>query len=522
VRRIERSGRITTIAGNGATGFPASGEIATHQPLWSPESVAVDGAGTVYIAIPGRVYRVGFDGRIVHVAGGGNGVPEGGQATSAYVNPSALAVGPLGTLFIADWAASRIWEVRRDGTIHTVMGPDVLDSPRGLGFDPFGNLYVADTGNGVVRKRSPLGVVSTVLEGWMPWAVASDALGRLYVSDAAPSAVTRIGLTGTTEVLPGHFSWPRSLAVTNDGRVWVAQPLSSRVRTIATDAVTLPELSVSVVAGNASVRVALPGATPGAYTVEARVKGTTQVVAGVTVGGDATGTSLAGLRNGTTYDITVTARTATGIARISDAITATPSAVWARAHAPGRPAAAAVTGVGRGVSVTWTPPADDGGSPVTAYSVIVTDPVTGLLRAWRNAAADARQLSVDGLTPGVTYAATVVAWSGIGVSAPTQAGTATPGRGLPTAASAPSLAWVFPFLGSRAVVWSPPLDDGGRPVTSYTVVVLRGATVLSWTNAAATARWAVLPAGTPADATVLVTAYTAAGPGLSLAPVPAS
>jgi serine/threonine-protein kinase len=125
VREVTKDGRITTVAGNGDYGFSGDGGPATSAQLYGPVGVAVDGRGNLFIADYGnhRVRKVTPDGRIGTVAG--NGLPgfggDGGPADQARVtSPFGVAVDPAGTLFIADYGNHRIRKVTSDGRISTV------------------------------------------------------------------------------------------------------------------------------------------------------------------------------------------------------------------------------------------------------------------------------------------------------------------------------------------------------------------------------------------------------------------
>jgi streptogramin lyase len=111
------TGIITTVAGNGVQGFSGDGGPATSASLRSPEGVAVDGSGNVFIADTGnqRIRRVdAATGIITTVAG--NGVQgfsgDGGPATSASLSrPFGVAADSFGNLFTADTENQRIRQV---------------------------------------------------------------------------------------------------------------------------------------------------------------------------------------------------------------------------------------------------------------------------------------------------------------------------------------------------------------------------------------------------------------------------
>ncbi|MGH9035110.1 MAG: DUF7594 domain-containing protein, partial [Acidimicrobiia bacterium] len=160
VRRVDTAGRITTFAGTGSAGFSGDGGPATAARLDTPHGIAVDGAGNVFIADPPnqRIRKVDTTGRITTVAGNGssgyNG--DGIPATSARLKyPKGVEIGPNGLLYIADNNNHRVRVVDAAGLIHTVAGTGSsgfsgdggpataarLGEPRNIDFGPDGSLY---------------------------------------------------------------------------------------------------------------------------------------------------------------------------------------------------------------------------------------------------------------------------------------------------------------------------------------------------------------------------------------------
>ena len=170
IRKINTSGIITTVAGNGTSGFSGDGGLATNAELVNPSDITFDSAGSMYIADLGnqRIRKVDISGIISTVAGNGiagfNG--DGGQALLAELNnPIGVAVDGLGNLFIADQVNHRIRMVDASGIITTVAGSGTqgfsgdgglsasaeLNGPTHVTLDISGNLYIADKDNSRVR-----------------------------------------------------------------------------------------------------------------------------------------------------------------------------------------------------------------------------------------------------------------------------------------------------------------------------------------------------------------------------------
>jgi sugar lactone lactonase YvrE len=172
IRRIDLvAGTIATVAGNGKKGVPADGSIATEAPLVDPRAVAIDMTGRLFILErSGNALRVVEDGKIRTVVGTGRkGVAgDGGRALDAELDsPKFVWIEPTGGVLIAD---SNNHCIRRynpaDGTISRVAGtgkkgkgepggpgPDIaLNEPHGVAVGPDGTLYVADSLNGRILR----------------------------------------------------------------------------------------------------------------------------------------------------------------------------------------------------------------------------------------------------------------------------------------------------------------------------------------------------------------------------------
>jgi sugar lactone lactonase YvrE len=138
VRKIGLDGRVSTVAGNGYGGFSGDGGAATQATLglgrFNPCGLAVDKQGNLFIADLGnrRVRRISTAGIIVTVAGtGASGASgDGGAATAAAVSPDSVAVDAAGNLYVADSQNHRIRRVDLTGNISTFAGnADSLASP---------------------------------------------------------------------------------------------------------------------------------------------------------------------------------------------------------------------------------------------------------------------------------------------------------------------------------------------------------------------------------------------------------
>ena len=173
IRKISPAGIITTVAGSGTEGFCGDGGPATLACLYCPNSVAIDAMGNMYIAdcFNNRVRKVNTAGIITTIAGTGaaGSLGDGGPATAAQLyTPGSVAVDAAGTLFIGDAANYKIRKIDNAGIITTIAGTGInsysgdggpataaeIGQPFTVAVDSFENVYLADHNNNRVRKIS--------------------------------------------------------------------------------------------------------------------------------------------------------------------------------------------------------------------------------------------------------------------------------------------------------------------------------------------------------------------------------
>jgi sugar lactone lactonase YvrE len=282
--KIATNGTISTVAGNGTSGYSGDGGAANTAQLNYPSSVAVDSAtpANLYIADGNncRIRKVS-SGVISTIAGTGNcGFSgDGGPAASAqvgYANDLTLDIG--GNLYIADSNNYRVRKIS-GGVITTVAGngtfgysgdggPAVsaqISYVNGIAVDGSGNLYIADTGNYRVRKVSG-GVIATVagngtygysgdggpaVSAQINYAndVGVDSSGNLYIADSANNVIRRVSggiittFAGNRNICcdPGDgglatnatLSGPTGVASDSTGNIYIADAGNNRIRKVS-------------------------------------------------------------------------------------------------------------------------------------------------------------------------------------------------------------------------------------------------------------------------------------------------
>ena len=324
------------------TGSPFGGggdpTIATNATLSSPTSLAMDQAGTLYFVEPNRIRQVTTNGKIAPFAGTGTygGSGDGGLARFANIKVQGIATDRHNNLLIADGDNNRVRIVTAaDGIINTLAGDGLasfnprglaikgtylyfsdsnnnrvrrldlstqeislvagngvadyagdgssalsasLKTPRGLAFDPSGNLYIADSGNhrvaivgtdGNINTVAGTGTASTTGDGLAatsatlnaPAAVAVDPSGNLFISEQSGNVVRKVNTSGVISTVAGtgtagapdseqgialnqKLNGPQGLAWDSTGGLLIADSNNYRIRRLASDG------TIATVAGN--------------------------------------------------------------------------------------------------------------------------------------------------------------------------------------------------------------------------------------------------------------------------------
>jgi len=237
IRMISTKGTITTVAGDVNNilnpGYTGDNVAATNSRLYSPTDALPDNSGNLYIADFGnnRVRKVDRNGIITTIAGTGQNGSSGDNGPAARASlsgPNGLALDQAGNLYVADFADvsanARIRRIGTDGTITTFAGggtrtpgstpiPAIqaqLSHPRAVTLDAAGNVYFSDEGNNQVYEVSATtgnivvvagngnsgfagdGGPATAASLSAPWGVALDASGNLLIGDQLNNRVRAV------------------------------------------------------------------------------------------------------------------------------------------------------------------------------------------------------------------------------------------------------------------------------------------------------------------------------------------
>jgi sugar lactone lactonase YvrE len=276
---------IQIIAGTGVGYFNGDGHPALSTVFGYPTGLVSDGSGGLFVsdAATARIRHIEST-QIVTTAAGGS-IGDGQRATQAaldlYVPFSHIAFDSKGNLYVAESANSRIRKVSSTGTITTLAGNGIsgysgdggpasaaiLNLPEAIAVDRNQNIYIADTGNNVIRKIDSSGTITTFVRSFPSFnsgartvALAVDASGNLYASDGI-FVVWKITPSGDATIAAGVMNelgyngdgipatqatlfLPTGVAVDVEGNLYISDSINNRVRKVDTAGI------ISTVAGN--------------------------------------------------------------------------------------------------------------------------------------------------------------------------------------------------------------------------------------------------------------------------------
>ena len=270
---------IKTIAGNGTAGNAGSGDPAASQ-LSAPEGVALDSSGNLYIADTGnhciRKISGGTISTIAGTCGTTSTTGDGAAATSALLHsPTGLAFDSAGTLYIADTGNHVVRKIS-GSTISKVAGiynqgggyggdgaaatSANLNGPTAVALDSAGNIYIADTGNNLIRKvdaktqiiTSFLGAGATDKRIDHPNGLYFDSAGALYIANSGLQSISKY-VAPTLSLFAGNqtagfagdggaaskaqLNKPTSVAGDAAGNIYIADTNNSRIRKVSPDGI---------------------------------------------------------------------------------------------------------------------------------------------------------------------------------------------------------------------------------------------------------------------------------------------
>ena len=266
VRKFLRNGQIVTIAGTGIEGYNGDDQLATDAHLSCPTSVVVSSSNQVYISDRNRIRKIDRDGIISTIAGNGaagyNG--DGQLAVDAQLNtPDLLFVNDDEEVLFADKFNHRVRKIDPYGTITTIAG----NGTQGFGgdgklaknaslccptsvFQCRNEIYISDSGNRRIRKIDRNGIISTIA-GNVTFRIYPDSLfvhnDDVYFTNYT-SQLCKLLPNGTIKTIAGienergfgddtlatkcKLNYPKGIFIDTDSQIYIADTLNHCIRRI--------------------------------------------------------------------------------------------------------------------------------------------------------------------------------------------------------------------------------------------------------------------------------------------------
>ena len=307
IRVIATNGAASVLAGIGGSAGSDSGTGSLAR-FYFPNALTMDASGNLYVAdlLNFVIRKITPEGAVGVIAGqaGQTGNADGAGTNALFASPSSLAVDAAGNVYVADADNASIRVIAPSGAVSTLAGqggvPGDADGtgtnasfnePTGLALDSAGNLYVADSGNNLIRKMASDGTnwIVTTLAGFAqfdpfgnsvdgsangvgtnasfnrPSALTIDTAGNVFVADAGNEMIRKIGTNGVVTTFAGfagaggnvdgsatnaRFSRMSGLAIDGAGNIYVADTGNETIRAITPGGVVTTIGGVPDVAGS--------------------------------------------------------------------------------------------------------------------------------------------------------------------------------------------------------------------------------------------------------------------------------
>lgn len=301
IRKVTAAGVVTTLAGTASLAGGTDGTGAAAR-FFTPAGVVADRYCNVFVTDVGAVRKITSAGVVTTFAGvaGGFGSEDGIGSAAGFDSPNGIAIDRAGNLYVADEGNHTVRKITPAGKVTTLAGTAGMrgsadgtgsaarfNFPAAVAADAHGNVYVADLGNITIRKITPAGAVTTLagatgMQGsvdgtgsaarfHVPAGIAVDADGNVFVADYGSDSIRKVTPAGVVTTLAGtafvsgsadgsgpdaRFNRPTGMAVDSAGNLLVADGYNSTIRRVT------PAGVVTTVAGTPGVAGILLGAAP--------------------------------------------------------------------------------------------------------------------------------------------------------------------------------------------------------------------------------------------------------------------
>jgi sugar lactone lactonase YvrE len=273
IRKITTGGLVSTVAGQLTPGY--TNAAGTNARFITPIGITADNNNNYFVTEQNNrvVRKIGAGAAVTTLAGGGNYFDDLIATRSRFFNPKGIARDNGGNFYIADSCNNRIRKISTTGEVTTFAGGGaaglldgtgsnaLFNNPAGVAADSSGNIFVTDLNNGLIRKITPGGVVTTYAGSTpgfadntdrtgarftSPDGITTDTEGNIYISDRGNQRIRKIDPNGFVTTVAGQttggfldalgtnakFSQPAGIVADNKGNLFVADFTNKRVRKI--------------------------------------------------------------------------------------------------------------------------------------------------------------------------------------------------------------------------------------------------------------------------------------------------
>ncbi|HAO46196.1 MAG TPA: IPT/TIG domain-containing protein [Ferruginibacter sp.] len=252
------TGTVTTFAGS-SMGF-ADGTGAAAQ-FNIPLGIVKDAAGNLFVCDRDnhRIRKITPAGVVTTFAGSSQGFTNGTGTAAQFNQPYCITMDGSGNLYVGDRMNHAIRKITPAGVVSTLAGNGTpgsvngtgtaaqFNEPLGVAADASGNIYVADYINGLIRKVTPAGVVTTLVNSGIVFGLTLDAAGNLYYTTYSSNQVMKYSTANVSSVVAGQagtpgsadgtgtaatFYFPSGITADGSGNLYVCDAFNHRIRKI--------------------------------------------------------------------------------------------------------------------------------------------------------------------------------------------------------------------------------------------------------------------------------------------------